>query len=157
MREAKRASQRFVSPATAFCSWMTSGAPVSQAAMPPGPDDETAAAEHDAGPAALERGARLADRARERERRPEPARDALAAQALDLDPFDRVAGGGHEPRLDAALRAEPDDLAPPAQRARDRERREHMPASAARHDHDRSRHGWRASDGSALLPDAATS
>ena len=38
MREATRASQRFVSPATAFCSWITSGAPESQAAMPPGPE-----------------------------------------------------------------------------------------------------------------------
>jgi hypothetical protein len=37
-RAATRASQRLVSPATAFCSWITSGVPMSQAAMPPGPD-----------------------------------------------------------------------------------------------------------------------
>jgi hypothetical protein len=122
-----------------------------------GTGHESATAQHDVRAAAAQRAARLRDGAREPERRCEPAAESLAAQALDLDPFNGVTGRGHEARLDAALGAEPHDVATRAQLARDRERREHVASGAARHDHDRATHVERPSAGNTLLPEAATS
>ncbi len=65
---------------------------------------------------------------------------ALAAQAADAEPLDRDVLGRHQARLEPAARAEPDD-APRAraQHARQRQRREHVPAGAAGHDQDHRR------------------
>ncbi len=125
--------------------------------MPPGPEAKPPSPSTTPGRRRRSAPPRLRDGAQEPERRAEPAADALAAQAFDLDPLDRVAGRRHEARLDAFLGAEPDDVARRAQLARDGERREHVAAGAARHDHHRAAHFARPSGGSALLPDATTS
>src|SRR6185503_14484010 len=104
-----------------------------------------------------ERAPRLRHRAPEADRRRQPAREALAAQALDFDPLDRIARGRNKARLDAALGTEPHDVAICAQLARDGERGKDMPSGPARHDHDGAAHGERPSEGIALLPDATTS
>ncbi len=141
-RFARRASTRLVRPATAFCSCTTSGRPSSHAAMPPGPDDEAARTEHDPGLCRrIARSAWLMATSR-RNGRASNVAAALAAQPAHAEPLDRNACGRHEARLDAALRAEPDDVvAAPLQHARRRERREDVAAGAASHDQcDLARH-----------------
>ena len=64
--------------------------------------------------------------------------------------------GGHQACLDAAPRAEPDDVVSSgAKGARHRERGNHMTAGAARHDQDRTRHVRPLSE--ATRPEASTS
>ena len=59
---------------------------------------------------------------------------ALAPQTLDADPLDVDAGRGHDARLQAAMRAKPDDVARlRLQGARDCERRINVSARAASH------------------------
>jgi hypothetical protein len=57
---------------------------------------------------------RLPDRERDPERRASQAAMPLAAHAGDRNPFDVDAVLRHDARLETALRAEPDDVAPPA-------------------------------------------
>ena len=60
---------------------------------------------------------------------------ALAAQATHAEPFDRDARRRHEARLDALVRAEPDDVvAMTLQYARGGQRREDVTTRAACHD-----------------------
>ena len=53
----------------------------------------------------------LESTAAELERRDDQRQDALAAQATYADPFHADTGSGHDARLQAAVRAEPDDIA----------------------------------------------
>jgi hypothetical protein len=97
----------------------------------------TAETHHHRRTLAAHRRDRLPQGTQQRERRAQQRHHALAAQTADADPFHRDAGGGHEARLDAGAGAEPYDLAGARTQARgERERREDVPAGAARHDHD---------------------
>ena len=118
------------------------------------PGREAAGAEHDAGPVLAHGAQGLEQRDGEPERCDEQRRHALATQAADAQPLDRDALRGDQSRLDAALRAEPDDVvAAAAQHARRRERREHVPAGAARHDQGHvARHSRRPSRDTAERP-----
>ena len=111
-REAKRASSRLARPATAFCSWITIGAPAARRRCRRARTRSRRRRARRRDGSAAARGA-PARRARSSENgAPSQRADALAAQALDLDPLDQIARRRHEARLDAALGAEPDDRAP---------------------------------------------
>ena len=63
------------------------------------------------------------------------ASSAFAPQALDADPLDVDAGRGHDARLEAAMRAKPDNVTRlRLQRTRDGERRIDVSTGAASHD-----------------------
>ncbi|MBV6418546.1 MAG: hypothetical protein CMLOHMNK_03437 [Steroidobacteraceae bacterium] len=106
-----------------------------------GPGHEAAEADDDDRPVPAHGAQCLGERAHEPERRGEQRGEALAAQATDRKPFDRQPCRGHQPCLDALVRAEPHDpAAARLQFARERERREHVPAGAAGHDHHGAAH-----------------
>ncbi len=102
---------------------------------------EPAEADDDDRAMAAHRPQRLVQCAHESKRRGEQRAEPLAAQSADRDPFDGQPFGRHEPRLDALSRAVPDDAAAArAELARERERREDVPARAAGHDDHGARH-----------------
>jgi hypothetical protein len=102
---------------------------------PAGTRGITAHAEHHRGTHPQYDAQRLQHRQADLERRREARAEVLAAQSPDGDPFDRDARLRHDARLEAETRAHPDDLdLARAQRIRDGQRREHVPAGAARHD-----------------------
>ena len=138
---ARCARQRLVKPAIAFCSWMTSGRRVSQAATPPGPVTKPPRPTTTSGWWRRMTASACTQRAAQAKRRREPGQQALAAQPADRQPLDRNALGGDDARLETALGTEPDHLERLlAQQPRERQRREHVPAGAAGHDEDRAAH-----------------
>ena len=105
-----------------------------------GTADEAAHAEHSGGPPAKNDGQRLRQRPDESERRRQDRRETFATQAADGYPFDIDAVLRHHARFEAPARAEPEHrLLSGLERLGDGQRRVHVAASAARHDHNRPR------------------
>ena len=99
------------------------------------PADKPAQPEDDVGSLVTHECHHLSQRPEQHERRDQQPRDALATQAADVDPVDRNAGGGDEPRFYALTGAHPAHIAVPgSQHAGDGQRREHVPARTAGHD-----------------------
>ncbi len=144
---------RLVMPATAFCSWITSGRRVSHAATPPGPDTKPPAPSTTFG-RRRRITCRLCQIASDNlNGAASHVANAFAAQPAHADPFDLDVLRRHELRFQPALRAEPHRLvAAFAQHARSRERRENVPAGAARHDEDGALHCARSRRGTASRP-----
>jgi len=114
---------------------------------------EATRAQHHARPVLVHRAQRLEQRHGQSHGCDEQGREAFAAQAAHAQPLDRYAGGRHQPRLDAAPRAEPHDVvAALLQDTRGGERRENVPARAACHDEGDPRHDRRSSRVTAERP-----
>ena len=138
---ARCARQRLVKPAIGVLLVDDERAARQPRGHPARSGDEAPESDHHARLVTAHDRERLQQRAAEAKRRGEPGERALAAQAPDRELLDGDALGRDDARLEAALGAEPDDLGRLfAQQARERERREHVPAGAAGHDEDGSAH-----------------
>ena len=107
--------------------------------------DEAAEPDHQRRAPAADHGQRLQQRARQLQRRASarPAAPLPRRPPTDSHSMRNVLGR-HQPRFQSAPRAEPHHLpGARAQLARQRQRRKHMAAGAARHDQRQRRAAWR--------------